>query len=110
MKLKILLFLIVLSSLGLQSCWRRPDRAKKKKPVIYLYPEKTTEVHVKLKLAEDHLIHSYPKYADAEGWTVIADPDGNLRDPKTQRNYYALFWESEGKAIQPTTGFIVIRC
>ncbi len=61
------------------------------KPIIYFYPEDTTELVVKLKL-DGHLTHSYPKYKDQ--WTVTAHPDGTLIDENGQE-YYALYWEGE---------------
>ena len=47
------------------------------KPVIYLYPEKETEVTVKLNYAGE-LTCTYPAYND--GWKVSASPDGTLTD------------------------------
>ena len=61
------------------------------KPVIYLYPTKTTDVSVKFAKPE-LLTTTYPKYENA--WTVTATKDGNLYDQKTNRNYYALYYES----------------
>jgi hypothetical protein len=60
------------------------------KPIIYLYPEKTTEVTVKLGKPEK-LTCSYPKYTT--GWNVIAEPDGTLVDTNTGRRLYSLYWE-----------------
>ncbi len=61
------------------------------KPVIYLYPEKETEVSVKLTL-DGRLTCTYPDYGD--GWTVIASPDGALTD-KHGQTYNYLYWEGE---------------
>lgn len=61
-----------------------------KKPIIYLYPEQTTEVTVKLGYPEK-LTTTYPDYAD--GWKVLAEPSGALTDLKTGRSQYALYWE-----------------
>ena len=61
------------------------------KPVIYLYPEETTEVTVRLEF-DGKLTHTYPAYRD--GWTVTAQPDGTLTD-ETGREYYCLFWEGD---------------
>jgi hypothetical protein len=36
---------------------------------------------------------SYPKYVD--GWNVLAKPNGDLVDLKSNRNLYALYYESE---------------
>ena len=77
-----------------------------KKPIIYLYPTKTMPVKVELGRAS-RLTHTYPKYAD--GWEVLAHPDGRLTDPRTQRQYYALYWEGKRRSYaEPLTeGFIV---
>ena len=60
------------------------------KPIIYLYPEETSEVSVKLWKSEN-LLHTYPKYVD--WWKVIANPDWILIDTTNNRNLYALYWE-----------------
>lgn len=75
------------------------------KPIIYLYPQETTELSVKLGNPEK-ITCSYPRYK--EEWKVIADPDGMLTDVESRRKLYALYWE--GKEMpQPemTDGFIV---
>lgn len=84
------------------------DPATVEKPILYLYPEDTTEVHVAIELFQHDFIFTYPQYP-SNGWTVIASPSGNLYDPTTQRNYYSLFWETEGVPIAEnlTTGFVV---
>lgn len=76
------------------------------KPVIYLYPEETLDVEVKLGNSE-YLSCTYPKYEN--GWKVIANPDGNLIDKKTGRNLYALYWEGENipKQINMQEGFCI---
>lgn len=60
------------------------------KPIIYLYPEQTTELTVKLGKPEK-ITSSYPKYTN--GWEVIANPDGTLIDTATGRELYSLYWE-----------------
>ena len=60
------------------------------KPVIYLYPEEETRVHVELNF-NGELTSVYPAYEN--GWNVVAAPDGTLTDPETGREYYCLFWE-----------------
>ncbi len=62
------------------------------KPVIYLYPDKTTDITVRLSQTE--LICTYPAYND--GWTVTADPDGTLVNHADGREYSYLFWEGVG--------------
>ena len=61
------------------------------KPVIYLYPERETQVSVRLTL-DGQLTCTYPAYH--EGWTVTAAPDGTLTDAKGQ-TYNYLYWEGE---------------
>ena len=76
------------------------------KPVIYLYPEKATNVTVELGYPEN-TTHTYPKYNGA--WQVQAAPDGNLTDLATGRHYYALYWEgiNTNSPYNMTEGFIV---
>ena len=61
------------------------------KPVIYLYPERKTEVEVKLNY-DGVLTCTYPVYND--GWRVSASPDGTLTDENGQEYNY-LYWEGE---------------
>ncbi len=61
------------------------------KPVIYLYPEKESEVSVRLTL-DGKLTCTYPAYDD--GWKVTAAPDGTLTD-KNGQTYNYLYWEGE---------------
>jgi hypothetical protein len=67
------------------------DVATPAKPVIYLYPEQTTEVAVQLDYVTGDLTCTYPAYND--GWTVTAAPDGTLTDDGG-RTYDSLFWEA----------------
>ncbi|WP_295093634.1 dockerin type I repeat-containing protein [Ruminococcus sp.] len=62
------------------------------KPVIYLYPEKKTDVHVELELTESELYTTYPKYNN--GWDVTAYPDGSLLNKADGTHHKYLFWES----------------
>ncbi|MBR5553649.1 MAG: hypothetical protein IKV98_07350 [Clostridia bacterium] len=64
------------------------------KPVIYLYPEKETDVSVKLDY-KGKLTCTYPKYSD--GWLVTAHPDGTIVDGKG-KEYNYLYWEGESGA------------
>ena len=82
------------------------DEMTLKKPIIYLYPTKETNVSVKL-LRKEKILCSYPKYNN--GWNVIASPEGNLKDIKTGRNLYSLYYESENihDFKIETEGFIV---
>lgn len=60
------------------------------KPIIYIYPQQETEVTVKVGNPQT-LTHTYPKYENE--WKVLAKPNGDLKDLKTGRNLYALYWE-----------------
>jgi hypothetical protein len=78
-----------------------------KKPVVYLYPTQETSVNIHVNF-KGELTHTYPKYNPAQGWTVTAKPDGELRDENTGKIYYNLFWE--GKSAHQydlSTGFVV---
>ena len=68
-----------------------PSSCMLAKPVIYLYPEETTDISVELTL-DGKLTTVYPAYHD--GWQVTAQPDGTLTD-SSGREYYCLYWEAE---------------
>lgn len=73
------------------------------KPVIYLYPEKSMPVSVKVGAS---ITKSDPYYGT--GWDVFADPSGII---KTQdgTTYNSLFWEGIGHGMYPQSaeGFVV---
>lgn len=75
------------------------------KPVIYLYPEKTTEVAVQVGA---HITKSEPEYG--QGWQVTAEPDGSVTTQDGQ-TYHSLFWEGLGHGNYPdiTSGFVIAR-
>ena len=79
------------ASSGVESAPTGSDSDRIAKPVIYLYPEETAQVEVKLEY-DGRLAHTYPAYEN--GWRVTAQPDGTLTD-ETGREYYCLFWEGE---------------
>lgn len=60
------------------------------KPVIYLYPEKPTDVSVKLHY-KGNFTYTYPTYHS--GWRVTAYPDGRLVNHSDMSEHYYLFWE-----------------
>ena len=62
------------------------------KPIIYIYPKEETRVKVKL-LNSSLLTTTYPKYNNE--WNVIAKPNGMLKDIKTNKNYYGLYYEGK---------------
>lgn len=76
------------------------------KPVIYLYPEKPTEVTVKLDIHGDNAF-LYPTYNDS--WDFTAQPNGDLVFGDNTYNY--LFWEATSNARltekQTKSGFFV---
>jgi hypothetical protein len=81
-----------------------PPKILHKKPIIYLYPEDTTEVHVELDYAGE-LIHTYPKYNS--GWKVKAYTDGTLIDGDG-KEYYSLYWEGIPKEyLTIEEGFVI---
>ena len=61
-----------------------------KKPVIYLYTPIETKVSLKINF-KGTLQTTFPKYDD--GWEVIVQPNGQIFDVKTKRNYTSLFWD-----------------
>ncbi|WP_295088303.1 hypothetical protein [Ruminococcus sp.] len=62
------------------------------KPVIYLYPEEKTDVHVELELTEADLSTTYPRYNN--GWDVTASPDGSLLNKSDGTHHKYLFWDA----------------
>ena len=83
---------------------RRNDQMDK--PLIYLYPEETTELSVTLGKPEN-ITCSYPQY-DNDGWQVIAEPNGNIIDKQTGRNLYALYWEGiNNNKVEFKGGFVI---
>ncbi len=62
------------------------------KPVIYLYPEEKTDVHVELELSESELSTTYPRYNN--GWDVVAYPDGKLLNKADGTHHNYLFWDA----------------
>lgn len=61
------------------------------KPVIYLYPEESTQVNVKVS-PNGAFTCTYPEYNG--GWNVTAEPDGTLYTDDG-RQFGCLFWEAE---------------
>jgi len=72
-------------------CEENPATAK---PVIYLYPEKETEVTVKLDF-DGRITYTYP--ALNNGWRVLARPDGTLTNHADNTTHYYLFWEGTAR-------------
>ena len=75
------------------------------KPIIYLYPENTMDVSVKLG-NKAYLTSTYPKYNNS--WEVIAEPNGKLINKENNRELYGLYWEGSNHiATMKDDGFIV---
>lgn len=76
------------------------------KPVIYLYPQQSTEVSVKMDIHGENTF-LYPAYKDS--WEFTAQPNGDLVFGKDTYNY--LFWEASSSVHltteQITSGFFV---
>ena len=76
------------------------------KPVLYLYPEETTDVDVKVNLKDVMFSCTYPEYNG--GWSVTAQPDGTLTNKADGREYSYLYWELKGEAdFDFSKGFVV---
>lgn len=80
-----------------------PDIAYK--PIIYIYPDNEMDLTIKLKNG-NALTYTYPKYDNI--WNIHVDTTGNIYDYKTNRNYYALYWEAiDTTEINMNEGFVV---
>ena len=74
------------------------------KPILYLYPKKTTKVTVNFEHPE-YLKTTYPKFENQ--WTVKAKSNGDLYD-KNGRYYYGLYWdENRIHTVDFSEGFYV---
>jgi hypothetical protein len=80
------------------------------KPVIYLYPEEETDVHVELELTSSDLATTYPRYDN--GWDVTAYPDGTLLNKADGTHHRYLFWDSTNATTRfdLSKGFCVAGC
>ncbi|EKE11661.1 MAG: hypothetical protein ACD_15C00042G0003 [uncultured bacterium] len=83
-----------------------PPAAECGKPVIYLYPQEKTNVDVEV-FPIGGMIVSDPAYQ--KGWSVIADPSGEITNLADNKIYPYLFWEGRGNIVAQAskTGFIV---
>ena len=76
------------------------------KPILYLYPKKTTKVEVTFEHPE-YLETTYPKYNGK--WEVTAKKNGDLVD-KSNKKYYALYWdEKKVHSVSFDKGFYVTK-
>ena len=75
------------------------------KPVIYLYPEKETEVFVDVSVDNGEIFVTYPEKNN--GWNVVALPDGKIIDENGVMHNY-LFWEAKSAFVPDfSEGFVV---
>jgi hypothetical protein len=101
-----LVFILILSTMLLtfSGCVNNEENYNDK-PVIYLYPEETTEVTVKLDY-NGELTCTYPDYGS--GWEVTAYSDGRLINRQDGNEYSYLFWEGKSKIkYDMSKGFVV---
>ncbi len=76
------------------------------KPAVYLYPEKTSLISVKVKSSQP-FTYTDPLYP-IEGWNILVDPNGLIS--YQNKNYDYLYYETkiDDKILtKPTNGFIV---
>ena len=78
-----------------------------KKPVLYLYPEESTDVTVKVNFKKTKFSCVYPKFNEMEhSWKVRALPNGEILI--SDKKYPYLFWEAYSYKKQDLSrGFIV---
>ena len=76
------------------------------KPVIYLYPEETTDISVQL-WPQGGFTVTEPAYNN--GWNVTASPDGTLVNKADGLTYPYLFWEGRGAAYATPNKFWVVK-
>lgn len=76
------------------------------KPVIYLYPEATSDIDVTL-LPEGGFSYTEPVYQN--GWRVTASPDGTLINRDDGQIYPYLFWEGRGGLYTSPSRFWVVK-
>ena len=73
------------------------------KPVIYLYPTESTVVNVQVGI--DEFTKTEPTYQQ-DGWTVLANPNGLIKNLVDSLTYPYLFWEGQSdKTIMLDEGF-----
>jgi len=68
----------------------------KRKPVIYLYSETELTASVKINPMGEFTF-TYPTYN--EGWEVVVNSSGTIREKATNKNYPYLFWEAKSSNL-----------
>lgn len=75
------------------------------KPVIYLYPETTTDLRVEVA-PQGGFTFTEPAYNG--GWNVTAEPDGTLTNHPDGKTYPYLFWEGRGAMYEKPLRYWVV--
>lgn len=79
-----------------------------KKPIIYLYPTKETDIKIDINFS-GQIENTYPLYE--KGWQVTAKPNGDLINKKDNTKHRYLFWDGtlnkDIKISDFETGFVV---
>ena len=70
--------------------------AIKRKPVIYMYSETELTASVKIN-PMGNFTFTYPTYN--EGWEVVVNSSGILREKATNKSYPYLFWEAKSSDL-----------
>ncbi len=105
MKKVLALILSAVLLFALAGCRKSPFEHRSMKPVIYLYPAKTTDVNVQLDL-NGKFTCTYPDYGN--GWNVTAYPGGKLINKADQKEYSYLYWEGTSNVnYDMSKGFVV---
>lgn len=81
------------------------------KPAIYLYPQKSTDINVKLKI-DGNITVSDPVYDAIKGWNVYASPDGTIQqfNNLTMKQFPYLYYEANLNGIKaPEQGFVYAK-
>src|SRR5262249_740771 len=74
------------------------------KPVIYLYPQSTQKISLKISPVGGF---SYTEPLYNNGWNVISDPNSNITNLEDGKTYPYLFWEGRGGMYEtPDKGFV----
>lgn len=78
------------------------------KPVINLYPQKTTEMSVQV-IPNGRLTLTIPQIGKNNTWNVIAKKNSVITDKATGKTFDYLWWESKGvkNLKRPNGGFII---
>ncbi len=89
-------------------CCPEADCAIADKPVIYLYPTHTENIHVTLNFPAGFSA-TVPSYNKQSGWNVTAQPNGRLTDTADGKTYPYLYWEGNPQpfSFDMNDGFVV---